>query len=223
MSPYALTAPQMTDSPWVVAVVFYFILITVFSVGPRGVLREQAHWLLDTRRSRTFDIPSLGASILRPCLFVQTFLFEGLCLYVAVEPEPVAAAGHIAPAALPTLLTCLWLPVAWFLFQWCCFQWAGYLARADEERHILNRVFVAAHLLVGPWMLLLFLLQMTHHVERPAGTILLCILFFLSQMAFIFNGIKIFFGGILSSCFIILYLCALEIAPLYILVQKLAS
>lgn len=238
MSPHALAIPQLADTPWIVALAFGFILITLFSIGPKGVLREQVRWISDTRNSRTFDVPTFGEGFLRPCLFVQTFLFEGLCLYLIAEPTPIFlsanydAANHDAAnyyianhdtSALLVLAGCLLLPLLWYLFQWFCFHWGAYLFRADEECHILHRTFVAIHLLLGPCVMLLFLLQMTHLVDHSLGIILLCVLFLISQALFIFSGIKIFLRGISSLCVIILYICALEIAPLYILLQKLAS
>ncbi len=221
MSAHAFAVPQLSDNPWLVGGIFLFILLSVFSFGPNGVLRMQVRWLFDTRNSRTFEVPGLGAGIVRPLLLLQTFLFEGLCLYHAVCPESDFFVGTVDADGLWLLLLCLLLPVWWFLFQWFCFNWTGYLCRSGAVMHILNRSFLAVHLLLGPGCVLLFLAQMAGYMEASIGAILLAGLFVVSQTLFIFSGIKIFFNGIASLCFIILYLCTLEIAPLYILLYKM--
>lgn len=217
----ALAAPQLSDNPWLVGGIFIFILLSVFSLGPNGVLRMQMHLLFDTRNSRTFEVPSLGAGTFRPLLLLQTFLFEGLCLYYAVCPRADFFVEAVNMEGLRLLLFCLLLPVGWFLFQWFCFNWTGYLSRGGASMFILNRSFLAVHLLLGPWCVLLFLAQMAGYIDTSIGAILLTVLFGLSQTLFIFSGIKIFFNGIATLCFIIIYLCTLEIAPLYILLHKM--
>lgn len=221
MSAHALAAPQLSDNPWLVGGIFIFILFSIFSLGPKGVLRMQMRWLFDTRNSRTFEFPGLGAGIVRPFLLLQTFLFEGLCLYYVVCPGTDFFVGTADVDSLRMLLGCLLLPLGWFLFQWFCFNWTGYLGRSGAQMVILNRSFLAVNLLLGPWCVLLFLAQMGGYIDASVGAILLGILFGLSQILFIFSGIKIFFNGIATLCFIILYLCTLEIAPLYILLHKM--
>lgn len=207
-----------SDNPWLIGALFLFLLFTLFSCGQHGLLRRQLTLLFDTHNSRTFEEMNTGRTIARPLLLIQTFLAEGLCLlllqgrglYQMLDGDRLIV-GMILLA-----------PVIWFFFQWLVLRITAYLFGVREEIFILERVFYAVHLLLGPLMLLLCLWLLVGDLSQSIAIFLFVLLFILSQIIFIFSGIKIFFNGIGSLCFIILYLCTLEMAPLYVLYQKIA-
>lgn len=209
---------HLSDNPWLVGTLFLFLLFTMFSCGHHGLLRRQLTLLFDTHNSRTFEEINAGRTIARPLLLLQTFLTEGLSLLLLqgrslyrMPEESWLIVGMIFLA-----------PVFWFFFQWLVLRITAYLFDVKEEIFILERIFYAVHLLLGPLMLLLCLLLLVGDLSQSNALILFISLFIISQIIFIFSGIKIFFNGIGSLCFIILYLCTLEMAPLYVLYQKIA-
>ena len=206
------------DHPWFAATIFFFILLTIFSVGPLGLLRRQIHLVFDTRNSRTFETTSTLTAVIRPLLMLQSFLLGGICLLTIAEIDPLLGI-FTHPTAW---ISCLLFPIGWFLFQLLMLHWTNYLFRLGENIHILIRVLCAIYLLCGPLFLILYLLFSTGCIS-VSGMLFLTITFFIcTQIIFIFNGIKIFLTGFGRLCFIILYLCTLEMAPLYVLYQKMA-
>lgn len=205
------------DLPWVAATIFFFILLTIFSFGPQGLLRRQTHLIFDTRNSRTFEEVSTITAIMRPLLMLQSFLFGGMCLLTVTEIDPLLGLFS-QPSAW---ISCMLFSFGWFLLQLLMLRWTNYLFRLGENISILTRILSAIYLLSGPLFLLLYLLYATGCIDVLMMQFLTITLFICTQIIFIFNGIKIFLTGFGSLCFIILYLCTLEMAPLYVLYQKL--
>lgn len=214
-------AHALTDNPWLVALLLLSLLADVVAFRPGGLLSLQVGWLRDTRSVRTFGRLSGLYLLAIPVLLVQLFALSGLGLFCFRHADaPLLLAAPTLDEALGLLL-CVAAPAAWFLAQWGAFNWAGYLMGEAERIVILNRIYMAAHLLAAPVALLLFLVAILVPTSGLTVLFLFIGLFILVQGVFIYNGFKIFCDGIWSFCFIFLYLCALEIAPLAVLTAKL--
>lgn len=218
-----LFAPRLEDNVILVCLVLAYVILNVFGWTQNGVMRLQVQYMHETRNARSFtDIGMSAFNPMRPILLLQLFIFSGLCLFCSLS-------GYTAYDLLhPDLDTCISLvayicfPVVWFYFQWASFNWANYLFGDNERIQILNRLYRAIHLLASPLALLLFILLMNGNISPLSTMILLSTLFIFCQVIFIFHGFKIFFTSLSSLCFIILYLCALEIAPLVIIWHKMS-
>lgn len=219
---YTESLYQLTDSPLVVAGLFLFVLLTIFSVGRNGLLRHELRWLSHMRSGRSFELPASASGFFRLLLMIQTFLFSGLCLYFAVTPgaslSPMAEGVDWSRFALSMAL-----PVVIYFYQWFCFRWAAYLAHDEERVMLLDRAYQATYLLIGPVVLVLFVVQVTGHLSDTTEMSLIAGVFGLALIGFIISAFKIFFRGIGTICFIIFYLCTLEIAPLYLMYQKMVA
>jgi hypothetical protein len=213
---------RLTDNPMVVAVLFLFVLLTIFSVGRSGLLRHELAWLSHMRSGRSFELPASASGFFRLLLMLQTFLFSGLCLYFAVMPDATLRPETEA-TDWSTFGLCMALPLALYLYQWFCFRWTAYLAHDEERVLLLDRAYQAVYLLIGPFALVLFVVQVTGHLSDTMEMTLIAGLFGLALIWFVISAFKIFFRGIGTICFIIFYLCTLEIAPLYLLYQKMVA
>ncbi len=213
---------QLTDNPLMVGVLFLFVFLTIFSLGRQGLLRRESRWVFQTHAGRSFELPASASGFFRLLLMMQTFLFGGLCLYFAMVPGSL-----LAPLTEEGLREGRWvsliLPLAIYLLQWFLLRWTGYLAHVEEQMALLERAFHSIYLMLGPLFLMLFIVQVTCHLSNEMEITLITALFGIAQILFVINGFKIFFRGIGSLCFIIFYLCTLEIAPLYLMYQKLMS
>jgi hypothetical protein len=219
-SAYPASPYPLTDNPLVVAVLFLFVLLTLFSVGQNGLLRHELSWLSHMRSGRSFELPASASGFFRLLLMLQTFLFSGLCLYFAVVPESNLSAESVD---WPTFALTMALPLLLYLYQWFCFRWTAYLAHDEERVLLLDRAYQALYLLIGPFALVLFVVQVTGHLSNTMEITLIAGLYGLALIWFIISAFKIFFRGIDTICFIIFYLCTLEIAPLYLMYQKMVA
>lgn len=213
-------AYTLTDATWLVLLLLLCLLADVVALRHGGFLPLQLSWLSDTRSARTFSRLSGSYLLAAPLMLLQLFVLEGLGFFCALRPDAAAALAAPTPQVWTVLSLCVAAPAAWFVLQWIFFRWAGFLMGEVDRLVILSRSYLAIHLLAAPLALLLFLVAMLAPVEPTIAVFLFIGLFILQLGAFVLCGIKIFCDGILSFCFIFLYLCTLEIAPLAVLIAK---
>ena len=157
-------------------------------------------------------------------LYVQFFLFSSLSLFCALDDAPgVHLSEWPTPETLSRMTFCLCVPICIYAFQFFSYNWFCFLFRTKYQQIIMNRTYLASHLLLSPLSILIFIGTMAGTYTAETTLILLAVLFILSQILFIFNGIKIFLRGIDSFLIIIAYLCTLEIAPLWIIWARLTT
>lgn len=217
----SIFSPRLEDNLLLIGVVLFFIMLNILGWGKDGVMYLQTQYMHETRNARSFvDNGTSAFNPMRPILQSQLFIFSGLCIYYTLAQSfPLSAMGA-GSSWLPAVIS-IGCPVVWYVFQLASFNWANYLFGDDDRIHILNRLYRAIHLLASPCTLVIFVLLMTGQLSGFGALFLLSSVFILCQILFIFYGFKIFLNGIGSLCFIISYLCALEIAPLVIIWQKL--
>ena len=156
-------------------------------------------------------------------MLLQMFLFFGLTLFCLTDNAP---AEHLFAITSPTLVQiglCISLLPIWYVLQGVLFNWFCYLLGIEEKRTIMNRSYQAAFIVLAPLAMLLFIGLIAGWIPSQIALVLLFAVFILSQFSFIFSGIKIFYDGFSSLLLIILYLCTLEIAPLWVIWVKFTS
>lgn len=209
--------PQLQNNSVMVILIIVFSVVDVLACHPKGMLMHQLAWLGDTRNARTFEASAVVYPWLRPMLLIQLYLFTGLSLFCVIDNAP---AVHLQAPTAETwllLLYCQLAPIVMFLVQYGSYNWFCYLFRSKFQQIIMNRTYMASLVLLSPLATLIFIGTMAGAFSGETTLILLAVLFILSQILFIFNGIRIFFNGFGSFLIIIVYLCTLEIAPLWVL------
>lgn len=209
--------PLLMGNPYMVVLLLFYVLVNILSWVPDGVMRQQLVSLRETRNARTFELGAVQMSWLIPLLILQLFIFLGLHIYLYVQPDAERSLESLERADMIVLALCTAIPTGWFVLQWLSFSWWGYLFRESDRLFILGRVYLSVHLMASTPTMLLFLAEVVGLIDYDLATILLSLIFIIIQIAFIFNGIKIFWGGIGTLCFIFLYLCAFIVAPILVL------
>lgn len=207
--------------PYLVVFAFVSLLGNIYSWRPEGVMRSQLTSLKDTKNERSFSADEGGWNIGHFLLVSQWFFYFGLIVYTYVRPDYFEELLHPDAETFMRLSICVSVPAVWFFLQWGLYQWWAYLFQQEGKAAILSRIYKAIHMLAAPLALLVFLLELTGFISPDSGWILLLLTFIIAQIVFIFSGIKIFWTGIGTLCFIFLYLCAFKIAPILLLLAKL--
>lgn len=215
--------PLLQDNMLLVGLVLFFLLADLLAVRVKGVLRYQVSWLTDTRSARTFESTAVIYPWLKPLLLVQVFLFFGLTLFCVIDPMYAEHLMHPDVHSAHLLGYCIAALLGWYLLQTIVVNWFCYLFGIKDKRSIMNRSHIATFAVLAPLSMLMFLLLMGDIITTNTGVILLASLFILSQISFIFNGIKIFYEGLGSFLLIFVYLCTLEIAPLLVIWAKITT
>ncbi len=216
-------APQLQNNSVIVILIILFAVVDLLACHPKGMIRHQLAWLGDTRNARTFEASAVVYPWLKPMLLIQLFLFTSLSLFCVYDDEPAVHLSNPEPETWLKLLYCLIAPVVFYLLQRFCYNWFCYLFRAKYKQIIMNRTYQAMIILLSPLATLIFIGNMAGAFTNETTLILLAGLFILSQILFIFNGIKIFLTDFGSFLILIVYLCTLEIAPLWVLWFKFTT
>lgn len=215
--------PLLQDNAVLVGLILGFLVVDMLSVRPKGVMRYQCSWLTDTRSARTFESTAVIYPWIKPLLLLQSFFFFGLALFVLLTPDAGQQLLHPTYETWSNLALCEITLLGWYLLQSGFVNWFCYLFDFREKRIIANRSHTAVFAVLAPISMLIYIAQMSGMIPSGTTVILLATLFILSQICFIFNGIKIFYEGLGSLLLIFVYLCTLEIAPLWVIWAKITT
>lgn len=207
--------------PYLVILTFVSLIGDLYSWRPEGVMRRQLDSLMETKNERSFNADMNGMDLGRLLLIIQFLLYFGLILYTVVNPDYFEDLRDPDANTWQELGLCIAAPTLWFLVQWALYRWWTYLFHLEGKATILSRVYKAVHMLAAPIALGVFIMELVGAVSPDNSWILLLLTFIIAQIVFIFTGIRIFWSGIGTLCFIIVYLCAFKIAPILLILSKL--
>lgn len=219
-----LIQAQYANNILLIIIVLLFAVINILAWSRNGIFIQEWALLKDTHNERTFSLGEPLFKQIKPLVIGQYYLFFGLCLFTIIFPDSEKALQELCEFnrdVLLNILICIAIPFVWFLLQFFFFRWVCYIFGGDSRIVILQRIYNAAHMLAGPLTMVLFLAIMIVQIPPILSAILLTAIFIITQIIFIFSGIKIFLDGFGSLCVIFVYLCALEIAPLLIIYSKI--
>ena len=219
-----LIPAQLTSNVLLITLILIFAVIDILAWSRNGIFMQEVKALRDTRNERTFSVGEQRFSSLKPFIFIQYYLFFGLCLFAVVFPDAGELLQTLPALSLDVglkLAICIGLPLFWYLLQRFFHVWISFIFGGNTHLIILERIYKSTHLLAGLLTWALFTAVIVGHISAITTSILLIGIFILTQLIFIFCGIKIFLCNFSSLCLIIVYLCALEIAPLVVVFIKL--
>lgn len=215
--------PLLQDNTLLIGLIMIFTVVDLLSFCRRGVMGYQLSWITDTRSARTFESTAVNLPWTRPLLVMQVFLFFGLTLFCIVDSAPSQHLAQIDMPTAKTLILCIIALLGWYLLQKGLVNWMCYLFGLKEKRIIMNRSYRATFAVLAPFSMLLFAALIAGQITLHEAVILLAVLFILSQAGFIFSGFKIFYDGLYSVLLIFVYLCVLEIAPLWMIWARITT
>lgn len=207
--------------PYLVILTFACLVANIYWWRPNGELRQQLTNLLDVKNVRTFGVDESGLNFIQMLLLLQWYLFFGLILFTYIDGEFFDDLSNLDTDTLLSLGICIAIPALWFLVQSMLYHWWSYLFQETGRVKILARVYKALHIIAAPIALVVFLLEMAGILSPEYSYILLILIFIIAQIIFILSGIRIFWSGIGTLCFIFVYLCAFKIAPILLILTKL--
>jgi len=184
-------------------------------------MRRQLNSMMDTKNERSFNADEGGLDFGRFLLIAEFFIFFGLVLYTYINPDYSDDLQNPDQDTWYELTICILAPSSWFFLQWVLYRWWSFIFHVGGKATILSRIYKAVHMLAAPIALGVFMLELADVITPDNSWILLLMTFIIAQIVFIFSGIRIFWSGIGTLCFIFVYLCAFKIAPILLLLSKL--
>lgn len=200
-----------------IGMMFIGLFVIVAIAFRRGyiLLFQIIRYLFDVKeRSSIFVSSTVNETQLRVSLLITLFFIEGIFLYHFTD------SFFIGNGALSVFLSVVTLSIAAFLFyfmQIIIFRILGYVFSCQAETGLLIENFISVNALLG---IVLFPIALLY-VYIPSISIILLIItvicYILARIIFIYKVIKIFLRDIDGILYFILYLCALEIAPVFLM------
>ena len=122
---------------------------------------------------------------------------------------------------LTVIALCVAVPCVWFLVHLILLHWFDYIFGTHNRLAIVDRIYLGYHLLYSPIIYVMFVMFVIADLPRIMIAILLFVFFIITQILLVYSIFRIFSNNKGSIYVILLYLCALEIAPLAVIYAKL--
>lgn len=195
-----------TGTPLIALMMGTLLLAAFCSDGLRRALKTYRHELLGVRRRpNVFDEGHTASFSMTMVLMLIYVVFGGLVVYNL--PGPAESTGFAGATAAMGLLA------AYTIFRFAAYETVGYAFGRAEDRRKWVDGFVASESFAGLALTVPAILM----VFRPELYWILLIISLsvesISRLLFIIKGLRIFYTGIGSLLYFILYLCTLEVIP----------
>lgn len=208
------TAPLAGSDLLALVMLTTFLLVAFAYRGGHKHLFQLVRYLFGIKeRASIFVDSTVNESRFRFALLNQTFIAEGVILYCSLRAyiPDIRSVGEGA-GLLCALLLCL----TFYFFQWVAYRLLGYVFSDKTRTDLWIDSFISIQSLLG--IVLFPVALMMVYLPVPVGVSVRIAVFFylLSRIIFIYKSAKIFLRDMYGILYFILYLCAMEIAPLFL-------
>lgn len=193
-----------------------FLMVSIsFRPGIR-LINQMIDSLFDIRDHKgAFTGVTVTETRLRIILQIQTLILEGICLAWFCNLTLPQTSLSIFPMVIIAIASV----TLYYLLQRLLYGFIAWVFTQKAEAGIWLSSNVTLHSLLGISMfplvfILIYIPQLSLYAFISAG-----VLYIASRIIFIYKGVKIFLRDIYGLLYFILYLCALEIAPLFLLIK----
>lgn len=203
------------DNSWVVSLLilaFVFFAIS-YRRGMKYLQIVFTSLFKANARGNLFDITTVNENQLKLSLLSITFITEGIALYYILINNHITNTSLI----LPCIIICSLLCMIYFLLQRGVYYLLGIIFGDAQQASTFDESYTSVNLFVGLVFTPFILLMVFVPSLLQTATLICLILYIISRLIIMYIGIRIFSPHIFGLLYIILYLCALELAPLFLL------
>lgn len=145
-------------------------------------------------------------------MIIQMLVCETILMYLWFQPAGTAESFRQINTTLGLLFA---LTATYYIFQLTAYTAVGWIFSSGNGFRLWIKGFNTSSALLG---LLLFIPAITA-LFYPSATFIMIVIslffYFLARLIFIFKGFRIFYDSFFSLIYFILYLCTLEIIPVF--------
>ncbi|MDE6397073.1 MAG: DUF4271 domain-containing protein [Muribaculaceae bacterium] len=199
-----------------VACIVVLILAVAVSFDPiKRIFRGLTKKLWSVRIRDSFDQTTASEQRVLLLLILQTIVYEAVIANAAMAT--FSSGTYLSNLATTGVLAVFLL--VYYIFQLTAYSIVGYTFASDTGRTLWLEGFTSTQTLLGftliiPGLMVLFYPDLTEiAIWLSAG------LYLIARVIFISKGFRIFYTNVPSLVYFILYLCSLEIIPIFILFQ----
>lgn len=192
-----------------------FLLIAIFyHRGIKYLIQAFSNITEVKDRHSIFTNITVNETQLRFALLFQTFIAEGITLFFLINDFLTIQSENTT--SLVVILCCISAALFYWM-QMLIYHLLGFVFSDPGHTRQCVESFSSVNSLLG--LVLFPVILCMIYIPACTSTMLMItgICYILSRIIFIYKGIKIFLSDIYGLVYIILYLCAVEIAPLLLL------
>ncbi len=144
-----------------------------------------------------------------------------LCLDVAIVATACVTAARVAPpiSHIATILLFAVAMGAYYVAQLCAYTTVGAVFADADVSRLWLKGFNASQSILGLALVVPALVVVFDPASVLPVAIVAAALYLIARMIFIYKGFRLFYHKISSFVYFILYLCTLEVAPLFLMVR----
>ena len=208
---------RMGNNPIISAIIILSFIIITLSYRSSGVyFKSMISDIFQTKERASF-IPGNNAGLVRMriIMMMNTFILDSFSIYMIFHYySDVTFTGTKLMYMIGIFAV---LSLLFYMLQYGIYLILGYLFKGGNKMHLLNSTYSSLTSIRGLLLILPVLVAIYYTYSLNYFILIFIFVYFITRLIFICKGVKIFFSGIYSLLYLILYLCTLEIAPLLII------
>ena len=176
------------------------------------------HYMFSTRRRENlFEDHTVNETSILAALIANTCIVEGFLIYFAVQMLCPSLTAQLHQSVFAHIAAYCGLAVGFYAIQWVVYKLLGYTFTDKVGAKLWIDGFKSSQSFLGLLLLPVLVLVMLYPGHGKLLLSVAAALYLIARLIFIFKGFRIFYGNLPSILFFLLYLCAVEIVPLFIL------
>lgn len=214
-------APRMDDGLALVLLGCFFLSGYVLSRCRKLLVLLGRNYLLNRERTSIFATSTTADMHTLLLLILQTRLLLGIYLFLYfIEVQPLLLT-RISP--FPLWVIYVGFSLLYFLAKWFLYSFIGWIFFDKVRRQIWFESYSTLLYFIG-FILFPFVLLLVYFKLHVAMYLIIgLILFVFVKILVLFKWIKLFCSNLYGCFLLILYFCALEIAPCFIFFKGMAE
>lgn len=169
-------------------------------------------------RGNIFDDRTVSETRIMASLVLLVCVCEGILAFCMLN-----AASPGAQPVFPAICAGVGVAAGYYVWQLAAYTVTGYAFASKAARRQWVKGFNASQALLGLALVIPAVVAMFNPAMAPAMALTGVALYLVARIIFICKGFRLFYDNFLSLSYFILYLCTLEIAPLFLLYKSLLN
>ncbi len=200
------------DSGIIIILSITFLLVAFNYSSYRRLLSTYSQSLWNVRRrANAFDDHTtnerslIAILIFQLCVYVGILLSAKISTIIPINPDKI----------LITTYSMMGVYGLYYLFQLTSYSIVGWVFSDDGGLSQWIKGFNASHIFLGFALIIPTLISIFYPTTTEVMLTIAIILYVIVRLMFIFKGFRIFYNNLYSLFYFILYLCTLEIIPIF--------
>ncbi|MBO4984203.1 MAG: DUF4271 domain-containing protein [Bacteroides sp.] len=214
-------SPQTDDGLAILLLCCFFLSAHVLSRSRKFLFQLGKDFLFNRERTSIFATSTAADMRYLLLLILQTFVLTGVCIYTYTLKQMPALLQVVAP---PLLLICL-IAVCLFYFalKWAAYLFLGWIFFDKQQTSFWLESYSTLLYYLGftlfPFTLLAVYFDLNLHFVLIFGLIL----YVFSKILMLYKWLKLFCDNLHGCLLLILYFCALEIIPTFLMYRGMVQ